>query len=581
MKKVHVTIDGIDVFVTEDYTILEAAKEAGISIPTLCFLKDVSELGCCRMCIVEIEGTRALQAACVHPIKDGMVVRTHTPKIMEARRVTLELILSNHKASCQTCTRSHIDCELQALANKLNVHEVRFEGDDNKKLPLDIGASIVRDPNKCVLCRRCVSVCKNIQTVGAIDTINRGFDTVIASPFGMPLSETPCVKCGQCINVCPVGALKEKTDTDKVWEALYDDTKHVVVQTAPAVRAALGEDFLMPIGTPVTGKMVTALKILGFDAVFDTDTAADLTIMEEGNELIDRIRGGGKLPLITSCSPGWIKFCEHNYPDMLDNLSSCKSPHQMFGAILKSYYAEKKGIDPKDIVVVSVMPCTAKKFEAARPEMEVNGIRDVDVVITTRELSQMIYDMGLDFTILHDSEFDNPFGEATGAGHIFGVTGGVMEAALRTVVDILSGTSTDSFEYTTVRGLEGIRIAKVKAGNVELRAAVAHGLGNARKLMDAIRAGEKFDFVEIMACPGGCVNGGGQPLQLSEVRSWIDIRAERAKALYSEDNKSFIRKSHNNPAIKKLYKEYLGMAGGSRAHQLLHTHYHPRKNYGD
>ena len=580
MNKVNITIDGIKLYVPENYTILEAAKEVNITIPTLCFLKDVNEVGCCRMCIVEVKGAKALQAACVHPVSEGMEVFTHTPRVMKARKTNLELILSNHNSRCQTCTRSWMDCELQSLANKLSVETVRFEG-EQKRLPMDVGVSIVRDPNKCILCRRCVSACKNIQTVAVIDAVNRGFDTKIAAPFDVSLADTPCVNCGQCINYCPVGALHEKNDIDKVWQAIHDPNKHVVVQTAPAVRASLGEDFLMPIGTPVTGKMVTALKILGFDAVFDTDTAADLTIMEEGNELIDRIRGGGKLPLITSCSPGWIKFCEHNYPDMLDNLSTCKSPHQMFGAILKSYYAEKKGIDPKDIVVVSVMPCTAKKFEAARPEMEVNGIRDVDIVITTRELSQMIYDMGLDFTILHDSEFDNPFGEATGAGHIFGVTGGVMEAALRTVVDILNGTSTDSFEYSTVRGLEGIRIAKVKAGNLELRAAVAHGLGNARKLMDAIRAGEKFDFVEIMACPGGCVNGGGQPLQLSEVRSWIDIRAERAKALYSEDNKSFIRKSHNNPAIKKLYKEYLGMAGGSKAHQLLHTHYHPRKNYGD
>ena len=542
MKKVHVNIDGIDLFVPENYTILEAAKEANISIPTLCFLKDISELGCCRMCIVKIEGARALQAACVHPVAEGMVVKTHTPEIMAARRTNLELILSNHNASCQTCTRSHIDCELQVLANKLNIKEVRFEGDNNKKLPLDIGASIVRDPNKCILCRRCVSVCKNIQTVGVIDAVNRGFNTLIASPFNMPLSQTPCVNCGQCITVCPVGALKEKDDTDRVWEAIYDESKHVVVQTAPAVRAALGEDFLMPIGTPVTGKMVTALKMLGFDAVFDTDTAADLTIMEEGNELIDRIRGGGKLPLITSCSPGWIKFCEHNYPDMLENLSTCKSPHQMFGAILKSYYAEKNGIDPESIFVVSVMPCTAKKFEAARPEMEAFGLRDVDAVITTRELSGMIYDMGIDFPALHDSSFDNPFGAATGAGHIFGATGGVMEAALRTVADLLTGSSSDCFEYDDVRGLEGIKI---------------------------------------MACPGGCVNGGGQPLQLSEVRSWIDIRAERAKALYAEDRHSFIRKSHNNPAIKKLYKEYLGMAGGSRAHQLLHTHYNQRTNYED
>lgn len=580
MNKVHVTIDGIKLYVPENYTILEAAKEVNIQIPTLCFLKNVSELGCCRMCVVEVKGSRALQAACVHPVREGMEVFTHTAKVMEARKVNLELIISNHHANCQTCPRSWMDCELQTLANKLSVDTVRFEG-EKKKLPLDIGVSIVRDPNKCILCRRCISACKNIQTVGVIDTMNRGFNTVVGPAFGKRLDETPCVNCGQCINVCPVAALHEKNDSDRVWEAINDPTKHVVVQTAPAVRVALGEEFNMNIGEAVTGKMATALRMLGFDRVFDTDTGADLTIMEEGAELIDRIRGGGKLPLITSCSPGWIKFCEHNYPDMLDNLSSCKSPHQMFGAILKTYYAEKEGIDPKDIVTVSVMPCTAKKFESARPEMEVDGFADVDIVLTTRELAKMIYDVGIDFPSLGDSRFDAPFGEATGAGVIFGTTGGVMEAALRTVADLLNDTSADNIEYEEVRGLEGIKIAKIKIADLEVRAAVAHGLGNARKLLDAIREGEQFHFVEIMACPGGCINGGGQPLQLADVRNWIDLKAERAKSLYSEDRKMFIRKSHNNPAVKKLYKEFLGMAGGKQAHRLLHTHYAPRKNYED
>ena len=577
-NKVNITIDGIQLYVPANYTILQAAKEVGINIPTLCFLKDVNEIGCCRMCVVEVKGSKALQAACVHPVKEGMVVYTHTPKVMEARKVTLELILSNHNASCQTCERSWMDCELQALANKLSVGDVRFEG-DNQKLPLDIGPSIVRDPNKCILCRRCVSMCKNTQTVSVIDLVNRGFNTQVAAPFNMPLSETPCVNCGQCITVCPVGALHEKMDIDKVWEAIYDPEKVVLVQTAPAVRVALGEDFNMDIGVPVTGKMVTALRMLGFDKVFDTDTAADLTIMEEVSELIDRVRGGGTLPLITSCSPGWIKFCEHNFPDMLANLSSCKSPHQMFGAVLKSYYAEKEGIDPEKIVTVSIMPCTAKKFEAARPEMEVNGLRDVDYVLTTRELGQMIYDVGIDFPSLGDSTFDNPFGNATGAGVIFGATGGVMEAALRTAADLLTDTSADNIEYEVVRGLEGIKVAKIQVADLTLRAAVAHGLGNARKLMEAIKNGEEFHFIEVMACPGGCVNGGGQPLQLSDVRNWVDIRAERAKGLYTEDRSSFIRKSHNNPAVKKLYKEYLGMAGGTKAHELLHTHYEARKNY--
>lgn len=578
MNKVCVTIDGISLYVPENYTILQAAKEVNINIPTLCFLKGINEIGCCRMCLVEVKGAKSLQAACVYPVSDGMEVLTHTPKVMEARKVNLELILSNHNSRCQTCSRSWMDCELQALANKLSVETVRFEG-EKKLLPLDIGPSIVRDPNKCILCRRCVSVCKNVQTVGVIDLVNRGFNTRVAPPFGMSLSDTPCVNCGQCINVCPVNALHEKSDIDRVWEAIYDPGKHVIAQTAPAVRAALGEAFEMPVGTLVTGKMVTALKMLGFDKVFDTDTGADLTIMEEGTELIDRIRSGGKLPLITSCSPGWIKFCEHNYPDMLDNLSTCKSPHQMFGAILKTYYARKNNIDPADIVVVSVMPCTAKKYEAVRPELKTEGMPDVDIVLTTRELSKMIYDIGIEFPELGDSDFDSPFGNASGAGVIFGSTGGVMEAALRTVSDLLTDRSADNIEYEEVRGLEDIKVAAIQIGDLKLRAAVAHGLGNARKLMEAIRAGEQFHFVEIMACPGGCVNGGGQPLQRSDFRNWTDYRVLRTKGLYREDRSSYIRKSHNNPSVKKIYKEFLGAAGGSKAHELLHTHYTPRDNY--
>ena len=584
MGKVHVTIDGIQVYVPDDYTILEAAKEINIHIPTLCFLKDVSEIGCCRMCLVEIKGKKSLEAACVHPVYDGMEVRTHSPEITRVRKKNMELILSNHPAICQSCTRSDSHCELQALANMLDVHFSNYKKyqetvTQNAAVDMDDGISIQRDPNRCVLCRRCISICNNIQTVGAISAINRGFNTVIGTAGNRGLDDTVCVSCGQCINVCPTGALQEHRDIDSVWDALYDEDKYVVVQTAPAVRAALGEEFGNPIGTDVTGKMVTALRMLGFDKVFDTNTGADLTIMEEGTELIDRIRGGGVLPLITSCSPGWVKFCEHNFPEMIPNLSTCKSPHEMLGAIIKSYYAEKNGIDPDKMVVVSVMPCTAKKFESQRPELAVDGRADVDFVITTRELARMIKSIGIDFNAIGDGSFDDPLGQSTGAGLIFGTTGGVMEAALRTVADIINGVSSDSIDYMEVRGIEeGIKIAEVRIADLNIRAAVAHGLGNARKLMERVKAGEHFDFIEIMACPEGCINGGGQPLQVSDVRNWVDFKEKRAKALYKGDREKFIRKSHNNPAIKKLYKEYLGMAGGMKAHKLLHTHYVNRRD---
>lgn len=575
---VTLTIDGKEVKAPVGSTVLEAAKSAGINIPTLCFLKDINEIGACRMCIVDV-GARSLQAACMYPVSEGLKVTTNSPKIRETRKVTLELILSSHEKKCLSCVRS-MNCELQKLSHDLNIHDIRFEGELQHYPIDDLSHSIVRDPNKCVLCRRCVSVCKNVQTVSAIETIDRGYNTIVASPFHMPLKDTPCVNCGQCIVACPVGALREKNSTEKVWDALSNKDLHVVVQTAPAVRAAIGEEFGYPIGTPVTGKMVAALKKLGFAKVFDTDTAADLTIMEEGTELVDRIKNNGTLPLITSCSPGWIKFCEHFYPDMLDNLSTCKSPQNMFGAVLKSYYADKMGIDPSKIFVVSVMPCTAKKYEAERPELASTGYPDIDEVITTRELAEMIKESGIDFRNLEDEEFDDPMGEATGAGVIFGATGGVMEAALRSVPYLLTGKDDDNIDIKVVRGVEALKEAEVEIGGVKIKAAVVHGLGNARKLLDKVKAGEaEYHFIEIMACPGGCVCGGGQPIQPASVRNEVNLMSERAKALYQEDQSLTYRRSHHNPRVLKMYEEYFEQPGGHKAHKLLHTHYVARENY--
>ena len=579
MENVTLKINGQDITVPANYTVLQAAREAGIDIPTLCYLKDISETGSCRMCVVEIKGARSLQAACVYPVSEGLEVFTNTPKVRRSRKVTLELLLSNHDRKCLTCARNQ-NCELQTLSEELGITDIAYEGERKEYELDDLSPSIIRDNNKCVLCRRCVSVCKNIQTVAVIDATERGFNTTIASPFNLSLGEVPCVNCGQCITACPVGALREKDSTEQVWDAIADPEKVVIVQTAPAVRAALGEEFGMPIGTPVTGKMAAALRRLGFDKTFDTDTGADLTIIEEGSELISRIQNGGKLPMITSCSPGWIKFCEHNFPDFLENLSSCKSPHQMFGAIIKSFYAEKHGIDPEKIVMVSVMPCVAKKFESSREEMEVGGLRDVDIVISTRELARMIKAAGIKFADLPDEKFDAPFTEASGAGVIFGATGGVMEAALRTVAEKLTGKELESIEFEQVRGTEGIKTAVVPVGDLNVRVAIAHGLGNARKLLESIRNGEaEYDFIEIMACPGGCVTGGGQPIVPARVQMGIDLKKERAKALYSEDEKAPIRKSHLNPDIDMLYKEFLGEPGGHKSHELLHTHYNARPKY--
>ena len=577
---IKLTIDDKEVKVKKGTTILEAARQAEVDIPTLCFLKDINEVGDCRMCIVEIEGRRGFVPSCVQKAEEGMIVHTNTPNVVDARRVVLELIISNHKVECLTCTRSG-NCELQDLAKKFNIRDIDFPGDIKEHEIDDVSPSIVRDFSKCVLCRRCVATCKNVQKIGAIDCINRGFESCVSTVGNKSLNDVNCTFCGQCIQSCPTGALHEKETIDEVWDKLKDSEAYVVVQTAPAVRAALGEEFGMDIGTNATGKMVTALKRLGFDKVFDTNTGADFTIMEEANEFIERFSNkDAVLPMITSCSPGWVRYIEMNYPELLPHLSTCKSPHQMFGALIKTYFAEKEGIDPSKIYVVSVMPCIAKKFERTREEMQNDGLSDVDNVITTRELARMIKQANIEFTKLEETEFDSPMGEATGAAAIFGTTGGVMEAALRTAQDTLTGKDLDKIDFESVRGGEGIKKAKIKIADTEIKVVAASGLANAQKILEEIKSGKAdYQFVEIMACPGGCVMGGGQPIKNSKIRAEVDVRSLRANCLYSIDEQSTIRKSHENPVIKKIYKEFLNKPGSEISHKLLHTHYVERKKY--
>lgn len=574
METVNIKINGVDVAAPKGSTILEAARLAHIDIPTLCYLKEINEIGACRICVVEVKGARSLVASCVYPINEGMEIWTNTPKVLNSRKKTLELILSDHDRKCLSCVRSG-NCELQKLSKDLKVeNENLYDGETNQYEIDYTAAHMYRDNNKCILCRRCSAVCEKVQAVGVIGPNERGFKTNIASAFDMGLGETSCVSCGQCIAVCPTGALSEKDNTDEVFAAIADTTKHVIVQTAPSVRAGLGESFGLPIGTNVEGKMVSALRRLGFAKVFDTDFAADLTIMEEAHEFLDRVQNGGVLPLITSCSPGWVKYCEHYFPDMTENLSSCKSPQQMFGATAKTYYAEKMGIDPKDIIMVSIMPCTAKKFEVGRDDQDASGYADVDISLTVRELARMIERAGINFTSLPDEEFDSPLGMSTGAGVIFGATGGVMEAALRTAVETLTGEELKSLDFKEVRGVDGIKEATYNVAGMDVKVAVASGLKNANELLSKVQSGEaEYHFIEIMGCPGGCVNGGGMPQVPASVRNFNDIRSLRAKVLYDLDSSMPYRKSHENPAIKELYSTYFGKPGSHKAHEVLHTTY--------
>ncbi len=579
MEMVNIKINNMPLSVPKGISILEAARMAGIEIPTLCYLKKINEIGACRICMVEVKGARSLVTACVYPVNEGMEIFTNTERVRKSRKMTLELILSTHDRKCLSCVRSGT-CELQQLCKEFGVDdETRFDGANPVHEYDDSAIHMIRDNGKCILCRRCVAACQ-AQHISVIGANARGFDTHIGSAFERPLDSVACVSCGQCIVNCPTGAIYEKDDTAKVLEAINDTEKFVVVHTAPSIRVTLGECFGMHIGTNVQGKMVAALRRLGFDKVFDTDFGADLTIVEEANEFLGRVQNGGVLPMITSCSPGWIKYCEHYYPDMLDHLSTCKSPQQMSGAIIKTWYAEKMGIDPKDIVVVGIMPCTAKKFETKRDDQAASGYPDVDYSLTTRELGRMIESAGIYFKHLPDEEFDNPLGDSTGAAVIFGATGGVMEAALRTAVEKLSGEELKSLDFTEVRGTDGIKEASYTVNGMEVKVCVVSGLANANTIMEKVKNGTAdYHFIEIMGCPGGCVNGGGQPIQHAVVRNFVDLRARRAAALYEADKDMPLRKSHESEAVKRLYDEFLGEPGSHKAHEVLHTSYVARPKY--
>ncbi len=573
-KMLNIKINNMPCTVPYGTTVLEAARSVGIEIPTLCFLKDLNEIGACRFCVAEVKGARSLVAACVFPIeRDGTEIFTNTEKIRASRRKTLELILSTHERKCLSCVRSG-ECELQKLCKEYGVEDEGVFDGFKPHYELDTSAAhMIRDNNKCILCRRCVAACKN-QDINVIGANARGIDTHIGSAFELPLGSTSCVSCGQCIVSCPVGALYEKSAIKDVQKAIADPSKYVVVQAAPSIRATLGECFDMPVGTDVTGKLFAAMRRLGFDKVYDTNFGADLTIMEEANELLDRVKNGGVLPMITSCSPGWIKYCEHYYPDQLAHLSSCKSPQQMQGAIIKTYIAEKNGIDPKDIVSVSVMPCTAKKFEIGRDDQNASGYPDVDYVLTTRELGRMIKTAGIRFTELPDENPDAPLGQGTGAAVIFGASGGVMEAALRTAAEVITGKELEDVEFKDVRGMQGVKEASYDLAGLNVKVAIASGTKNAKILMDKVREGTAdYTFIEIMCCPGGCINGGGQPVQPASVRNFTDLKSLRANALYENDKNRPQRKSHESEDIKQVYSEFLGAPNSHKAHELLHTSY--------